>query len=327
VRLFASRPAYRFPDTGRAFLTYSLKQATKDSVKIAILDADGKVVRDLKGTGKEGLNRVDWDLCYEGPRLVALRTTPDVNPHIWEEPRFWGKDSRPITHWGMASKDMPGPMAAPGKYTVRLTVDGHTYTQPLEVVRDPHSPASDAEIAASVKLQLRIRDEVSDVADMVNRLEWMRKQLHDAMGMLRSEKGNTVLLKSALDTDRQMQEVEYKLVSKSLTASDDKYFVEPYQIYYNLLWLDAEIGPGAGDVAGGSDFPPTDTEVGLLRDIETNLAAVRVEYASLMDKRIPEFNRAMLEHGVMPLPGAAPAVMVNAPATTEKTKQEVTRQQ
>ena len=51
-----------------------------------------------------------------------------------------------------------------------------------------------------------------------------------------------------------MEAVEYKLVSKALTASDDKYFVEPYQIYYNLLWLNAEIGPGAGDVAGGASW-------------------------------------------------------------------------
>ena len=326
VRLFASRPAFRFPEIGNSFVTYSLKQAAKDPVKIAILDANGKVIRDLKGTGKGGLNRVDWDLRYQGPRLVALRTTPEVNPHIWEEPRFWGKESRPITHWGMDSKDLPGPMAAPGNYSVRLTLDGHTYTQPLEIVRDPHSPATDAQIEASVKLQLRIRDEISDVADMVNRLEWMRKQLHDAAGMLRSEKGDPALLKSALDTDRQMQEVEYKLVSKSLTASDDKYFVEPYQIYYNLLWLNAEIGPGAGDVAGGTGFPPTDTVYELLKEIETNLDAVKVEYASLMDKRIPALNRAMLEKGVMPLPGAAPAVEVSAPAAG-KGKQEVTRQQ
>ena len=325
VTLFASRPAYRFPRMGRAFLTYSLPQETKEPVKIAILDSDGGMVRELKATGKAGLNRVSWDLRYDGPRVIALRTTPDVNPRIWQEPRFWGKDSRPITHWGI-SKKLLGPMAASGKYTVRLTVDGHSYTQPLQIVRDPRSDATDAQIETSVKLQLRIRDEVSQVADMVNRLEWMRKQLNDVTGMLRAEKGDPALLKSAQATNQQMEDVEYKLVSKALTASDDKYYVESYQIYYNLLWLNAEIGPGAGDVAGGTGFPPTDTEYALLKGIETDLATVKVEYASLMNQNVPAFNRALLEHGVMPLPGAAPAVEVSAPAAG-KGKPEATRPQ
>jgi len=55
------------------------------------------------------------------------------------------------------------------------------------------------------------------------------------------------------------------------------------------------------------------------------LAGVKIEYAALMDKSVPAFNRALLEHGVMPLPGAAPAVEVSAPAAG-KAKPEVTRQ-
>ena len=72
-----------------------------------------------------GLNRVSWDLRYEPPRLVALRTTPPENPHIWEEPRFRGQDTRPVTHWGLEPAQV-GPIVAPGKYTVKLTVDGQS---------------------------------------------------------------------------------------------------------------------------------------------------------------------------------------------------------
>jgi hypothetical protein len=272
------------------------------------------------------LNRVGWDLQYEGPRVIALRTTPEVNPHIWQEPRFWEKDSRPITHWGMPSEDLPGPMSPAGKYTVRLTVAGQTYSQPLEIARDPHASATNAEIESSVKLQLRIRDEVSEVSDMVNRLEWMRKQLADIIAMLRSEKGDSELLQSAEKTARQMEEVEYKLVSKALTDSDDKYYSDAYKIYYNLLWLNAEIGPGAGDVAGGTNFPPTDTEYALLKDIEKDLAAARADYDAVMKKSLPAFNRSLLEHGIIPLPGAAPAVQASTPAGASKVGQGVNSQ-
>ena len=43
----------------------------------------------------------------------------------------------------------------------------------------------------------------------------------------------------------------------------------------NLLWLSGEIGSGAGDVAGGADFRPTDASLQVLATIEKDLAAAR----------------------------------------------------
>src|SRR5205823_8851552 len=157
ARLFAPRQAYRFSRTPRAFINYELQVAPKGLVQIDVLDSSGAVVRHLEAPARQGLNRTAWDLHYEGPRLVKLRTSPPENPHVWEEPRFRGQDSRPITHWGMETEQL-GPLVVPGRYTVKLTVDGQAFTQPLDVVRDPKTTASDAELERSVKLQLRIRD-------------------------------------------------------------------------------------------------------------------------------------------------------------------------
>ena len=96
------------------------------------------------------MNRQTWDLRYDTPQLVALRTTPPENPHIWEEPRFRGADSRPITHWG-AEQAQVGPIAAPGKYTSRLTVDGETYQQTIEILADPQTTGSEQEFKTRVK--------------------------------------------------------------------------------------------------------------------------------------------------------------------------------
>ena len=64
-------------------------------------------------------------------------------------------------------------------------------------------------------------------------------------------------------------------------TSDDKYFIEAYTVYFNLLWLNGEVGPGAGDVAGGADFAPTDTERSLLDMIEKDLATATADYRNL----------------------------------------------
>jgi hypothetical protein len=305
VRLFANRAAYRFSRNPLAFIDYELKAAPKGPIQIDILDSSGQVIRHLEPRAHAGLNRSSWDLHYEGPHAVRLRTTPAENPHIWEEPRFRGQDWRPITHWGMESNP-PGPLVAPGKYTVKLTVDGQSFTQSVEVLRDPKITTSDEDIQRSVKLQLRIRDDVTKTADMINNLEWSRKQLGDLERMY-AESKNQEMVKSIQDMDRRMQGVEYKLVSKALTTSDDKYYVEAWKAYYNLLWLNGEIGPGAGDVAGGNDFAPTDTSIALLNQVEEELTGVQAEYKALLEQQLPAFNRALLEHGAVPLGITAPA--------------------
>ena len=98
-----------------------------------------------------------------------------------------------------------------------------------------------------------------------------------------------------------MQTVEYKLVSKALTTSDDKYFISAYKIYFNLIWLNGEVGTGAGDVAGGADYRPTDTARNLLEMIEKDLAAAKAEYRTLMDKDVPAFNKNLVASGMTPV--------------------------
>jgi photosystem II stability/assembly factor-like uncharacterized protein len=301
VSLFAPRQTIRIVGGGRAYVNYQLKNPPKGLVQAAILDSDGKVIRELHPSSSHpGLNRAQWDLHYDPPRLVALRTTPPENPHIWEEPRFRGADSRPITHWGAAQAEV-GPVAPPGKYTMRLVVDGETYTQPLEIVRDPGSTGSDEDLRAAAKLQLRIRDDINATSDMVNQLEWLRKQLDEMQRMLRSEPNKAELLKSVQEMDKKMEDVEYKLISKALATSDDKYFISAYKIYFNLIWLNGEVGTGAGDVAGGADYGPTDTARELATMIEKDLAAARAEYRALIDKELPAFNKSLASSGLTPI--------------------------
>jgi hypothetical protein len=333
VTLFEPRQTYRFTRGGQAMLNFSMKTAPKKPLELEILDSDRKVVRKLDVKGKAGMNRVTWDLRYESPRLIALRTVAPDNPHIWDEPRFRDSDSRPITHWGSRPAEV-GPIVAPGKYTVRLKVEDQSYTQPLTVVRDPRAPGSDADIELSVKTLLRIRGDISRAADTVNQIEWLRKQLEVIETMLRppkkkekekqvfdedddegdepadappqasdeaQEKHEAELLKAAEDMDKKLLAIENKLASPALLNSDDKYFVESYKVYLNLIWLNAEVGTGGGDVAGGADFAPTDTQMELLQGFETEMAGVDADYQKAMKEDLPAFNRTLVGSNVAPL--------------------------
>ena len=314
VRFFAPRATYRFVRGGRAILDYSLKSATKEPVQIEVLDEHNNVIRKLKAPGKAGLNRTAWDLRYEPPHVIALRTAAPDNPHIWEEPRFRGKDSRPITHWGIEGAQV-GPIVAPGKYTLRLTVNGQTFTQPLTILKDPHAPGTDADIDASVKTLLRIRDDITHTSDMVNRIEWMRKQLEDVNAMLAGQKSKADLRKSVQQMDQKMQSVEFKLITREDANSDDKYYTDAYKVYLNLIWLNGEVGTGAGDVAGGADFAPTPASLEVLQNIEKSLSQAAADYQNLMTQEVPAFDRSLAQQGITPLTAAMSPVAAASSAT------------
>jgi len=236
LHLFTPRSAFRWSERGRASVNFSLKTAPRGQAEIQVLDGEGKIVRDLRTNAKAGLNRVDWDLRYDPPRLIQMRTTPAENPHIWEEPRFRGQDTRPVTHWGLAPAEV-GPIVTPGKYTVKLTVDGQSATQPIEILRDPKVPTSVADIDLSVKLQLRLRDDISAAADMVNNIEVMRKQLEDVTKAYRNDRTKEALVKQVADMDKKLFDVESRLLEPAQMTSDDKYFQQAYRVYMNLIWL------------------------------------------------------------------------------------------
>jgi hypothetical protein len=235
---------------------------------------------------------VSWDLRYEPPRLIALRTTPPENPHIWEEPRFRGQDTRPVTHWGLEPAQV-GPIVVPGKYTVKLTADGQSHTQSIDILKDPKIPSSVADLDLSVKLQLRLRDDISAAADMVNAIEVMRKQLEDVQKAYKNDASKAALLKQVSEMDKKLFDLEARLLEPAQMTSDDKYFQQAYRVYMNLIWLNGEVGPGAGDVAGGADFAPTDTSVGMLENIEKDLNAAKADYKTMMERDVPAFNRAI----------------------------------
>jgi hypothetical protein len=334
VVLFEPRKTYRFVRGGEAMINYNLAAAPKDPIQVEILDAGGNVMRKLEGKGVAGVNRIKWDLRYESPRVVALRTVAPDNPRIWQEPRFRDADSRPITHWGSKPAEV-GPIAAPGSYSVRLKVAGQTFVQPLTLVSDPRAPGSEADIQQSVKTLLRIRDNISHVADSVNQVEWLRRQLEVIEIMLRpakapakpqavivedsdeeepepppapprvlsdaEEQQRVQLLAGAENLDKKLQALESRLVSRALRNSDDKYFVEADGVYLDLMWLNAEVGTGGGDVAGGADFGPTEAQLETLKALEGEMAGADAQVREILQTDLPAFNQALTQANLTPL--------------------------
>ena len=127
-------------------------------------------------------------------------------------------------------------------------------------------------------------------AVIINKIETMRRQIEDRM------RGDTARaeLKAALkEADKKLLDIELVLLSKSDFYSDDKYYVEPFHVYLNLIWLSGEIGTGAGDVAGGAEFRPTDASIQVLAGIETDLNKAKTQFKAFNDKDLAALNQLL----------------------------------
>ena len=290
TRLFTPNAAFRMARNGNAEFKFSVAAAPTQPVKMEILNSTGEVIRTQEFTGvRAGLNQVSWNLMYEPARMVEIRTTPKENQYIWSEPDFSGREVRLVTHWGIGPTTAT-PIAAPGKYSVRLTIDGKPFTEPFTVLKDPKIVSSDADLVESTKMQLRIRDAISETSGVVNRLEIIRKQIED---VLKDKRGQDEIEKPLMDLDTMLFGTELRLVTRQDLLSDDKYFADSYRVYMNLLWLGGAVGTGAGDEAGGADYKPRDVAYDILTDQLQQLAEAKVLFERHVATDIPAFNKKM----------------------------------
>jgi photosystem II stability/assembly factor-like uncharacterized protein len=338
--LFQPRPAYRFrsqqgvasaPHSGveadtvpyGADLTYYLSPVLADTTtpadsarrpkpaKLVILGAQGDTVRVLEGERKPGLNRVWWDLRYAAPTVPNLRTPPPGKPFV----RVGPGGTRPLVTWDL-DLSLRGPLVPPGTYTARLTVGDSTgggavtLTQPLTVLKDPNTAGTDADVQAQTRLALAIRAEQDSVARMINRLEWVRKQLQDLAFQLRGDSavagdaGAKRLATLADSLDTQALAVEGRLFDVQLTGAREDAFRGPMQLYGRLAALQSDVAES------GADFAPTTQQVAVHGLLAERLADAAARFADLMDTALPAFG---IELRKVPLKDVISAVGGNTP--------------
>jgi hypothetical protein len=278
-------------------VNYFLK--SKDTrVTLEVFDSEGKPVQKLHTKPHEGINRMWWDLRYEPTLKVALRTTPPGNPHIWSEKRFVGKSTRPVFYYGVGGESTDGPLVPPGTYTVKLTAAGQTQSQQVVVVKDPRTPASVDDAIASSKLSFSIYQDTDLSVQLINQIEWSRKQLEDTRALLVARKADKSLLDATDELNKKYLAQEDQLMHPTIAEGDEKSFRGPLGLYLKFVWLGAEVGTGGGDVAGNSDFAPTEPEKQVFNLLDNQLHAVESALKSIDAEALPAYNANMQKAGI-----------------------------
>jgi photosystem II stability/assembly factor-like uncharacterized protein len=184
------------PPTG-AVIDYELP-STPGPVTIEIVDGHGQVVRSFRSDqtpqrpeagqyfdddwlqppaplpARAGHNRFVWDLRTPRPRALEYEYSIAAVP-------------------GADTPELPqGLFVQPGKYQVRLTVDGRTSSQPLTVAMDPRSTASAADLAAQRELYDAVSQSLARVTDAQEKIQAAAARLKalDAELASRSDAGD-----------------------------------------------------------------------------------------------------------------------------------------
>ncbi len=219
--------AYRYarfsnPPAG-ASIYYFLKDKPKGALKIEILNGAGSVVRTLSSVPREP----DYSSEDDDPeelKKAALATDPGIQRAVWD--LTW-EGARKIKGAKIDTGDPSnGPRAVPGTYQVRLTIDGKTATSQVKIVPDPRGSAPQSDLESQLTFSLRVRDDISKLTDLVNRVRSIREQLQARAKSLeprKSEGAVADLLKNA------------EVVVKKADALEGKLHNPTAEIVYDIL--------------------------------------------------------------------------------------------
>ncbi|MCS6865291.1 MAG: hypothetical protein RMJ56_05360 [Gemmataceae bacterium] len=258
TREFLPRVAGENPDNG-AVIWFHLDSKIQGEVKIEILDAQSQVIAEAQGklpskaTSSEaespaqsektqkprqfeprvGLNKFVWDLTHDGAQTIP------------EAPVDMGDPGQRIP-------------VAPGEYTVRLTVANQKLTQKVKVSHDPRleqtlppTPEALQQLLSGLKeqetLALRVRDQISLLADTVHRIRALKKQLDLRQELLKDRDDTKTLLKLSEALAKKLDELEGQLHNPKAKISYDIFAQKGgAMLYSQLAWLLANLTDGDG---------------------------------------------------------------------------------
>ncbi|MEW6128142.1 MAG: hypothetical protein AB1757_13965 [Acidobacteriota bacterium] len=193
-----------------AMIDYYLKQETREPITITITDKSGKVIRAIRQLpnqgNKAGINRVMWDLRYDGARQA---------PGAQAGGRGFGGGGQGAGGRGGAGGGQGlgqgagarataapaevaeiaarfgfggGPAVLPGEYNVTLKVGNKPpMTKSVKVELDPRLKVSEAELTAQLNAALAMRELVSRLNQVIAKVDDLTQQLTTLQTTLRRD--------------------------------------------------------------------------------------------------------------------------------------------
>ena len=135
----------------------------KSEATIEIMDSFGTVIRTLKGPAKQGLNRATWPLRQKGTRIDTDPFNPARQP---------------------ADTEPAGIAVLPGEYTVKVTFNGQSEENNVQVYTDPRIDVNEAHLRERHALYMQWSKQAEAMAKAVARVRDAFNTLDTVGGLL-----------------------------------------------------------------------------------------------------------------------------------------------
>lgn len=296
-------PAGKNPPDG-AIVDYYLAANAQGPITLEVLDSTGAVVRRYANTdqplpmkelsaehpipmywvrpvqilsGEAGMHRFVWDLHYAPPQALEKQFPISAIEH--DTPLY------PL-----------GARALPGSYTVKLTVDGKSYTQPLTLKMDPriHTPLDqlhkqyDLETGAvqGMNSSYESLEQVKSVRDQINRLN-------------KEARGKEKLAKNLESLDKQCEELEgakqHSFYGVPSSGKPSENFSTLNQHFAAVL-----------AIADSADSPPTTQATAAFQELQGSESELRQRWSTIRERDILDLNNALRKAGLPTIDASKP---------------------
>jgi photosystem II stability/assembly factor-like uncharacterized protein len=291
VHLFAAQPVTRWrfgggfsndgvgsadnPPYG-AVLHYRLAKKPTKRMKMEILDDKGRVLIDAASKTKkekdEKPEEPDDDEFEENEPDMELPNEPGLHRVVWN---LRTKPAEIIPNAKVdAGNPKQGVLVPPGKYTIKLMVDGQTLTTDVVVTAEPRSKV---ELNEQFELAMKVRDDISKLSGVVQQLAAIRKQIADRNELLTGDKKWDEFRKSGKELIKKLNLLEEKLHNPKAKVVYDIFGAKGgAMLYSQLVFVLANLQEGDG--------PPTQ-----------GVKDVYVECAGQLNKLVDEFKKLTTE--------------------------------
>jgi hypothetical protein len=189
-------------------------------------------------------------------------------------------------------------LAPPGTYTVKLTVGGKDYTQPVKVLKDPHSNGSEGDIQIQTKLLTSMSGTMTNMVDAVNQIESLRAQILQLKSALGAEQSGAQVRTAADELNGKLMDIEDNLIQMRLTGrgQDDVRF--PPKLISKIVYL--------ANAVESSDYPPTSQQAAVNDELKEQVASHQQHLKLLLEKEVSAFNNMLRQRNI-------PNVISNVP--------------
>ena len=191
----------------------------------------------------------------------ALDINSEKNSFVWNMRYDDAKGFDGLIMWAASLR---GPIASPGQYYVKLTVNEKSEEQSFNILKDPRSNSTDEDLKEQFDFLLSVRDKVSDIHQTIIDIRSSRSQLIDLKSKISGKYPD--MENSISDVISRITLIEEKLYqTKNRSGQDPLNF--PIRLNNKLAHLTS--------VASVGNFKPTD-----------QMYNVRDELIGLIDKEL-----------------------------------------